>query len=172
MDAFVSLTDNDEENVIMSMFADRQGVSRGVPKVNRVELNFLLEHLGLINAVTPKNIVADQIAQYVRALQNSLGSSVEAMTHAANDQVEFLEFRVRENCRLTGRRLRDIDLKPGILIVYISHKGTPTVACGDSIIVVSKVKGLRDINDVLAVPDGKKAELAGDSEDSRDRITA
>jgi trk system potassium uptake protein TrkA len=44
MDGFVSLTDNDEENVIISMFAEQQGVEHVVPKVNRVELGFLLEN--------------------------------------------------------------------------------------------------------------------------------
>lgn len=170
MDGFVSLTDNDEENVILSMFAAKQGVNRVVPKVNRVELNFLLEQLGLINAVTPKNIAADQITQYVRAIQNSIGSSVEAMIHAANDHVEFLEFRVRANCQFIDVPLKNLNLKPDILIAYISHNGIPVIArgesrveVGDSIIVVSKLKGLRDINDILTSSNAPKAELAGNS---------
>ena len=56
MDGFVALTDNDEENVIISMFASNLGVQNVLPKVNRVSLGFLLEKLGLENAITPKNI--------------------------------------------------------------------------------------------------------------------
>lgn len=168
MDGFVSLTDNDEENVIISMFAERCGVEHVVPKVNRVELGFLLEKLGLSNAVTPKNIAADNIVQYVRAMQNSVGSNVESIIQAADGAVEVLEFRVASNCRFIGRRVKDLPLKSGILVAYITHKSRPHIARGDtlinegdSFIVVSKVKGLRDINDVLAASNGKEAELAG-----------
>ena len=53
MDAFIALTDNDEENVIISMFAQSHGVTHVLPKVNRVSLGFLLEKLGLENSITP-----------------------------------------------------------------------------------------------------------------------
>lgn len=52
MDGFVALTDNDEENVMVSMFAAAKGVSHVIPKVNRVELGFIFEKLGLRNAIT------------------------------------------------------------------------------------------------------------------------
>ena len=178
MDGFVSLTDNDEENVIISMFAERRGVEHVVPKVNRVELGFLLEKLGLSNAVTPKNIAADNIVQYVRAMQNSVGSNVESIILAADGAVEVLEFRVAPNCRFIGRQLRDLPLKSGILVAYITHKSRPSIARGDtkivegdSFIVVSKVKGLRDINDVLAASNGKEAELESNPSGSGLRST-
>ena len=156
MDGFVALTDNDEENVIVSMFASNNGVLRVVPKVNRVSLGFLLEKLGLENAITPKNIVANQIVQYVRAMQNSLGSNVESLMKIMNDKVEILEFRVRANCSFIGRPLKDLYIKDGILFAYITHKGRTEVAKGDSfvnegdvVVVISLLEGLRDINDVL-----------------------
>lgn len=158
MDAFIALTDNDEENVISSMFADSQGVTRVLPKVNRVSLGFLLEKLGLENAITPKNITANQIVSYVRAMQNTLGSNVESLIKIVDEQVEVLEFRVRDNCKFVGIPLKDLTLKKGILVSYITHKGVSniavgnsSVALGDTVIIVSRLRGLRDINDVLAV---------------------
>ena len=55
MDAFIALTDNDEENVIASIFAMSRNVERVVPKCNRVSLDFLLDRFDIANAVTPKN---------------------------------------------------------------------------------------------------------------------
>lgn len=157
MDAFIALTDNDEENVIISMYANNRGVTRVLPKVNRVSLGFLLEKLGLENAITPKNLTANQIVSYVRAMQNTLGSNVESLIKIVDDKVEVLEFRVRNNCRFIGIPLKDLHLKPGILVSYITHKGVSRigvgnskVALGDTVIIVSTVQGLRDINDVLA----------------------
>ena len=152
---FIALTDNDEENVIISMYASNQGVGKVIPKVNRVSLGFLLEKLGIENAITPKNLTANQIVSYVRAMQNTLGSNVESLIKIVDDQVEILEFRVRSNCKFIGIPLKD--LKEGILISYITHRGvsrigvgSSRVVLGDTVIIVSTQQGLRDINDVLA----------------------
>ena len=157
MDAFIALTDIDEENVIISMFAHNHGVPRVLPKVNRVSLGFLLEKLGLENTITPKNLVTNQIIQYVRAMQNTLGSNVESLIKIVDDRVEILEFRVRDNCKFIDKQIKDLKLKDGILISYIIHKSIPKIAngnsvisLGDTVIITSHLKGLRDINDVLA----------------------
>lgn len=157
MDGFIALTDNDEENVIISMFASSLGVQNVLPKVNRVSLGFLLEKLGLENAITPKNITANQICQYVRAMQNSVGSNIKSLIKIVDDQVEVLEFRVRKNCKFIGVPLKDLTFKKEMLVAYITRKGKPQIAQGDSyveigdtLILISKIAGLRDINDVLA----------------------
>lgn len=157
MDAFVALTDNDEENVIISMFAQSHGVNHVLPKINRVSLGFLLEKLGLENSITPKFITANQIVQYVRAMQNTVGSNVESLIKIVNDKVEALEFRVRDNCRFIDVPIKDLNFRPGILVAYVTHKGVSKVARGDTriqlsdtVIIVSKVAGLRDINDLLS----------------------
>ena len=156
-DAFIALTDNDKENIIISMFAGSHGVKTTIPKVNRISLGFLLEKLGLNNIITPKNITADQIVQYVRARQNSLGSNVESLMRIYEGKIEILEFRVKGNCKFLQTALKDIRFKHGILIACITHKGMPKVANGDSVvnsgdtvIVISSIAGLGDINDVLA----------------------
>lgn len=156
MDAFVALTGNDEENVIVSMYAASCGVEHVIPKVNRLTIDFLLEKVGLENVVQPKISTANRIVQYVRAMQNTVGSNVESLIKLNNGDVEALEFRVRENCKFIGIPLKDLQLKKDILVCYITHKGKPRIARGDSkaeigdtMIIISKVTGLRDINDVL-----------------------
>ena len=156
MDAFIALTDNDEENVI-SMFAQSHGVTHVLPKVNRVSLGFLLEKLGLENSITPKFITANQIVQYVRAMQNTVGSNVESLIKLVDDKVEALEFRVRDNCRFIDVPIKDLNIRKGIIIPYVTHKGVSKVATGDmriqlsdTVIIISKVAGLRDINDLLS----------------------
>lgn len=64
---------------------------------------------------------------------------------------------MRDNCRFIGVPIRDVNLKPGILVGFVTHKGVSKVATGDTkvqlgdtVIIVSKVAGLRDINDLLS----------------------
>lgn len=71
--------------------------------------------------MTPKNIAADKIVQYVRAMQNSVGSNVESIILAADGQMEVPEFRVASNCRFIGRQVKDLLLKSGILVAFITH---------------------------------------------------
>lgn len=156
-DAFIALTDNDEENVIMSMFASGQGVKKVIPKVNRMNLGLILEKLGLESTITPKNIVADEIIQYVRAIQNTYGSNVESMIHLVDECVEVLEFRAKSSCKFLDKPLRSLKLKDGIIIGYITHQGVSelangnsTVRLGDTVLIITRLNGLRELNDVLA----------------------
>lgn len=156
-DAFIALTGNDEENVIMSMFASGQGVKKVIPKVNRMMLGLILEKLGLESTITPKNIVADEIIQYVRAIQNTYGSNVESMIHLVDDRVEVLEFRAKKNCKFLDIPLRKLNLKEGILVGYITHQGVSELATGnsvvrkgDTVLIITRLKGLGELNDVLA----------------------
>ncbi len=156
MDAFIALTGNDEENVIVSLYAASKGVQRVLPKVNHISVNFLLDNLNLENIVEPKQITANQITQYVRAMQNVVGSNVESLI-SLDDEVEALEFRVRENCKFIKKPLKDIKFRKDIIVAYVSHHSVPKiptgetyVSLGDTMVIITKKKGLRDINDILA----------------------
>ena len=77
--------------------------------------------------------------------------------HIAGDKVEALEFRVRDNCRFIDVPIKDLNIRKGIIIAYVTHKGVSKVATGDTriqlsdtVIIISKVAGLRDINDLLS----------------------
>lgn len=83
--------------------------------------------------MTPKNIAADKIVEYVCAMQNSVGSNVESIILAADGQVEAPEFRMASNCRLIGRQVKDLLLKSVILVAFITHKPRPMVARGISV---------------------------------------
>lgn len=157
MDAFIALTDNDEENLIASIFASSRNVERVMPKINRVSLDFLLERFGIANAVTPKLSTANRICRYVRAMGNAQGSNVESLMKLVDGKVEALEFRVRKSCQFIGIPLKHLNFQTGIIIGYIMHNGRIAIANGESVIhegdtvvVVSSIPKLRDINDVLA----------------------
>ena len=79
MDAFASLTGMDEENILISFYASSQGVPKVISKVNRDELEFIAEKLGLESLISAKNVSSNVLSRYARALENSLGSNVETL---------------------------------------------------------------------------------------------
>jgi len=155
-DAFIALTDNDEENIILSMYANGLGVKKVVTKINRITLPDILASVGLESVILPKFITADQIIRYVRAMQNSFGSSVETLHKIVNNQVEALEFIVRENASFLHRPLRELPLRENLLIACLIRQGrviipsgSDTIELGDNVIVITTNGQLNDISDIL-----------------------
>ena len=73
-DALVSLTGIDEENIIVSMYAESKGVNKIITKVNRHSYS-ILNDIGLETVVSPQIVAGNLVTRYVRALHNSAGNS-------------------------------------------------------------------------------------------------
>ncbi len=157
-DAFASLTGMDEENILISFFAQSQNVLRVVAKVNRNELAAMAEKLGLDSIVSPKKAVSNVITSYARALQNTLGSNVETMYKLMDGRIEALEFNVQADFKGQHIPLKDIKLKKDVLIVGIIRKrkafvptGDDEIIAGDRVIVIAKSdeQKMNDLADIL-----------------------
>lgn len=158
VDAFASLTGMDEENILISFFAQSQNVSRVVAKVNRNELAAMAEKLGLDSIVSPKKAATNIITSYARALQNTLGSNVETMYKLMDGSVEALEFNVQADFKGQHIPLKDMQLKNNVLIAGIIRKrkafvptGDDEIVVGDKIIVIAKAteQKMNDLADIL-----------------------
>lgn len=156
MDAFVALTGEDGDNVVTSLYAKQCGVGKIVAKVNREHFTDIMENSGLDSVVTPKELVAQQITRYVRATSNSIGGSMETLHRLADGKVEALEFKVGEGAQFVGIPLKDLMLKPNILITAIIRDGkgifpdgNTVILPGDHAVIVTKAGRLSDINSII-----------------------
>lgn len=156
-DAFIALTGLDEENIIMGLFAKREGVHKIVAKVNEDSRAQMVDGMGLDSIVSAKTATADAIFSYVRARQNSLASAnVEAMYRLVDDRVEALEFVVKQSTAYTDIPLRKLQLKPNNLIACIGRQrqiiipsGNDCIQAGDTVVIVTKSRKIQDITDIL-----------------------
>lgn len=156
-DAFISLTNLDEENLILSLFANKVSDAKKVTKVDKVAFGEVVEELPIGTIACPKNITAKSIIQYVRALQNSFGSNIETLYRMLDDRVEAMEFHIRQDSKVTNIPLMELSLKKNLLIcaiirgkTIITPSGKDEILNGDTVIVVTTNKGLTDIKDILA----------------------
>ncbi len=154
--AFVALTNLDEENILLSLFAKR--VSRGklVTKINRTDFSDLVNHLDLDSIIYPKNIASDVIVRYIRAMKNTIGSNVETLYNVIQGKVEASEFIVKEGSAITGKPLAQLEFRKNVLIAAILRddkviipRGHDTIEQGDRVVIVSELMALHDITDVL-----------------------
>lgn len=156
-DAAVALTQIDEENLIFSMYAESQGVEKTVSKVNRVALiKMLVGQLKNSNTVTPKNVTARTILRYVRAVSNADGSEMRTLYQILDGKAEAMEFIASENCKLNGIPLKNLNLKPNIIIACVSRghtvlipDGNTEINKGDSVIVITAGQRIVDLNEIL-----------------------
>lgn len=158
MDAFVSLTGIDEENIILSLHAAMSAGIKTVTKINRIQFSKVLSGLDLDTIVNPKKLTLEKMIRYVRATESGLGSHVESV-HALGDaeEAEGLEFLVDRPGLVTNTPLMDLHLKPGTLIAMIVRgaqtilpRGTDQILPGDRVIVITTNLGLSHLDQIAA----------------------
>ena len=156
MDAFVALTDIDEENIIVSMFANKKRVKKTITQIKGEDLYGMLDELGINNNVSPKQIVADRIISYIRALANTVGSNVLTLYRLVNEQVEALEFAAKKQAQFYNKPLRNLKTKKDCLIACIIRQneviipgGDSEIRLGDNVVVVTTHKNFDDLADVF-----------------------
>lgn len=156
MDAFVALTDIDEENMIVSMFAKKKKVRKTITQIKSDDLYSMLDELGIENNVSPKQVVANMIISYIRALANTVGSNVLTLYRLVNNQVEALEFSAKKQGRFYNKPLKALKIKKNCLIACIIRQneviipgGDSQIQLGDNVVVVTTHKNFDDLTDVF-----------------------
>lgn len=157
-DASVALTDIDEENLIMSMYAHNVGVKKTICKINRSALSGMFTSvISDCSVVSPKALTSGTILRYVRAVNNSSGNQIKMLYRIVDGQAEALEFIAAENCKLNGKTLKELKLKPNIIIACVTHgnnviipDGNTAIESGDSVIVITGAdRAIGDLNEIL-----------------------
>lgn len=156
MDAFVALTGMDEENILLSIFAETKNVPTVISKINRAEFIHMAQNLGLDCIVSPKDCISGVMLRYARALKNSMGSNVETLYKLMDGKAEALEFNVKAESPLINIPLKDLEIKKNILIAGII-RGRKTIIPGgddvilpdDKVLILATEHKLNDLKDVL-----------------------
>ena len=155
-DALVALTGIDEENIMLTLHAKQVSKAKVVTKINRITFTKVINNLNLGSVIYPKYITAENIITYVRAKQASIGSNVETMYQLQDGQAEAVEFKVKDTPSINGIPLKDLKLRPGVIVSFIIHDGqliiptgTDCISEGDNVMIVTSHKGFTDLTDIL-----------------------
>ena len=155
-DGVAALMDYDEENILISMYIKNISKAKAITKVNNAHFDSIIDQIDLECVINPKKIAGEYIARYVRAVQNSLGSNVETLYRLHEDRVEALEFRAKSSSKTIGTPIMSLNLKDDLQIICISRAGKVIIPHGndmimpdDLVVVITKHKGLNDLDDIL-----------------------
>lgn len=155
-ESFAALTNIDEENVLLSLYAKKVGDAKVITKINRITFDEVIQELDLDTVIHPKNITSEHIIRYVRSMKNSLDSNVESLHRIINNKAEALEFIIREKSRATDTPLQELKIRKGVLVASINRKGKVIIPRGmdmmkkgDAVIIITQFAGLNSLDDIL-----------------------
>lgn len=161
-EGFAALTNMDEENVMLALYAKSMSKAKKITKVNRNTFDTIIGSLNIGSLIYPKHITSETILQYVRAMQNSIGSNVETLYRLVDGNAEALEFVIKGKSEVTDIPLQELQLKPHILVCAINRKGKIIIPkgqdCiqeGDSVVIITTDCGAyKDIRDIIKKTSG------------------
>lgn len=153
--SFAALTNLDEENIMLSLFARVKGCKKLVTKINRIDFFDVIKQLDLDSIIYPKNITSELIVSYVRAMKNTIGSNVQTVYSIIKGKAEAAEFLIKDTSPVLGKPLMELKFKPNVLVAVILRgnrviipRGSDVIEKNDSVIVVSDIRP-HDISDIL-----------------------
>lgn len=155
-DAFVALTNRDEDNLIISLYAMQQKLSKVITKCNRHNYAGIARSVGLDSIVSPKFITASTILHLVRGMQNSQNSVMLSLHRIADGAADAMEFAVASDTWHLETPLKDLHLKRDILISVIVRgqqiiipEGSSYLKEGDQVIIIARSGLVRTLNDIF-----------------------
>ncbi len=157
-DGFIALTGDDEDNLIISLYAKQIGVPKVISKINRQDYYDVISKLDIDSFINPKLITAYTILHYVHGLQMGESGKMEAIYQIAGGNADAVEFHITNETKHLGTPLKELGskLKKGILIVSILRNGQiiipeggTSLLSGDNIIIVSNTDKILSMNDIF-----------------------
>ena len=156
-DAFVALTGSDQNNIITSMFAQREGVGKVIVKVNEDAFRIMAGSQKLDSFVLPKNAAAEIVVSYVRAMQHSINTvGIESLHDIAYGKAEVLEFSINGDAPNLGVPIKELDIRRDTLIAAIIRNnqciipgGSDTMEKNDTVIAVTTKFGMKGFADIF-----------------------
>ena len=157
-EAFVSLVEKDEDNILLSFFAKSEGSKKVIARINRIDYDNIIDRFDIDSIIYPKDITLGIVTRYVRGMTGKRGSGMNSLYNLIPGVVEAAEFSITEESELVGSPLFQLSgrLKPNVLIAAIRRggsiilpRGGDSILVGDSVIVITKNLPLTHITDIL-----------------------
>ncbi|NLT48615.1 MAG: Trk system potassium transporter TrkA [Clostridiales bacterium] len=128
MDAFVTVTGFDEENLLLALIANQKNIEDVVAKVSRKSYADLIEKMGISMAINPLDMTATEVLRFIQGSKRILFSKM------IQGQAEFIEVMATKNMRLTDLPLSKLKIPEGIIIAAVHRGEEAIIPNGDTII--------------------------------------
>lgn len=158
IDAFVSLSNDDEENIVLSLYAKSLGVKNIVTRIEDEKLTKIAQSIGLNKCVSSKTQTAMEMIKFTRNLisEQQENNTLLSLSKTLNERGEVIEFEVDDNKNIIYKPLKELKLVKDIVIACIIREheiivpnSSDMLMVGDKIIVITRVSHLSSLDDIL-----------------------
>ena len=148
----VSVTNDDETNILAALLAKRYGAKRVMSLINKTTYNALTGPLGIDVVISPRAITVSNILQHVRR------GRIHAVHSLHEGFGELIEADALETSSLVGKPLREVKLPPGVLLgavvrggAMISPRGNTVVQAGDRVVLFAAAEAVKKVEKMFSV---------------------
>lgn len=149
-DLVIAVTSNQELNIVSAVYAKKLGITRSIALVNKTTYTRIATQLGIDVPVSLKNSMVNTILKYIRR------GNIKNVHSISEGAVEVIEVSVDGRSIAVGKRIRDLRLPAGSLVVSVLREedsfvpdGSYVLQADDHIIVISRIETIEKIQEVF-----------------------
>ena len=165
-DVFLAVTGNDEINLLSGLAAKKVGAKNVIVRVENpeyVEKPIVKDHpLGYDVVICPQLALAHEAARLI-----GIPGAIEIVTFSGG-KVEMIELQVMKNSKADGRKIRDLNLPPNVVITSVYRngeveipKGDTVLRAGDRVAIVGRTKDIEALKGVFGPPVTRRVIIFG-----------
>lgn len=155
MDAFVSVTGYDEENLLLALLANQKNIEDVVAKISRDSYVDLVESMGVSMVMNPLEMAATEILRFIQGSKRILFSKM------IQGQAEFVEIVASKTMKVVGKPLAELNLPEGIIVAALHRDkesiipdGNTVIAETDKVLFFSLISQRHLLEDFIKVKEG------------------
>jgi trk system potassium uptake protein TrkA len=151
-ETIVSVTDDDETNILASLLAKKHGAKRVISLINKRTYEPLVTPLGIDVVVSPRNITVSTVLQHVRR------GRIHSVHTLREGFGELIEAEALKTSSLVNTPLKDVNLPAGVLLgaivrenEIIMPRGNTVVQAGDRVVLFATAEEVRKVEKMFSV---------------------
>jgi len=148
----ITVSNDDEVNILSALLAKKQGCRRAITLINSTSYGQLVAGLGIDTVVSPRAITVSTILQHVRR------GRIRAAHSLSEGLGEVIEAEVLETSALAGRSLREAGLPEGVVIGalirddgFVVPRGGTVIRAGDLVVLFAKPGAVKKVERLFSV---------------------
>lgn len=148
----VTVTNDDETNILSALLAKRYGAKRSMALINKTAYSTLVSNLGVDVVISPRAITVSTILQHVRR------GRIHAVHSLQEGFGELIEADALETSSLVGKPLKEIKLPHGVLVgaivrdgTVISPRGTTIIQANDRVVLFAAAEAVKKVEKMFSV---------------------
>ena len=152
MDAFVTATGYDEQNLLLALTAKQKGIEDVISKISRESYSGLIEEMGVDMVLNPLDITAAYIFSIIQGEKRVISSML------VQGQAEIIEVVATPGMKMVGDTLQNLNLPKGVLIASIYRQGeviipdgNARIKDGDRVIMFSLLSDIADLEKLMKI---------------------